>query len=309
VIALRPDNPLIVQSDRTLLLEVAHPAFEQVRDELARFAELVKSPEHIHTYRITPLSLWNASASGVTCEEMASTLNRWSKYPVPQNLLQEIQDHGTRYGRLRLVQKGERLALEMDDRGLFYELENQRSLQGMLAEPYPDQRGIYLEDGMRGEVKLHLIRLGHPVQDLAGFKPGDPLAFELRPRLAGTGKRFGLRPYQQAAVDVFHAGGGPEGGAGVLVLESIEHARARGLLPPKPGYFWRIKLGLPVEVPEAVLKARQELLARKNGSTAKPGEGTAQPPCASTTTEDQNQAPVPGSEQPELGNHNSQPEK
>jgi len=218
LIALRPDNPLIVQSDRTLLLEVSHPAFEEVRDELARFAELVKSPEHIHTYRITPLSLWNASASGVTCEEIAATLEQWSKYPLPQNLLQEIQDHGTRYGKLRLVNKDGRLALEMDDRGLFYELENQRSLQGLLAEPYPDLRGIYLQNGMRGEAKLQLIRLGHPVQDMAGFKPGDPLAFELRSRLAGSGKPFGLRPYQKAAVDVFHAGGGPEGGAGVLVL-------------------------------------------------------------------------------------------
>ncbi|BDU75120.1 DNA repair helicase XPB [Mesoterricola sediminis] len=218
MIALRPENPLIVQSDRTLLLEVAHPRFEEVRDDLARFAELVKSPEHIHTYRITPLSLWNASASGVSCEEMTATLERWSKYPVPQNLLQEIQDHGTRYGRLRLVQRGERLALEMDDRGLFYELENQRSLQGLLAEPYPDQRGIFLEEGKRGEAKLQLIRLGHPVQDMAGFKPGDPLPFRLRDTLAGTGRPFGLRPYQQAAVDVFHAGGGPEGGAGVLVL-------------------------------------------------------------------------------------------
>ena len=113
LIAHRPDNPLIVQSDRTLLLEVSHPAFEDVRDELARFAELVKSPEHIHTYRITPLSLWNASASGVTCGEIAATLERWSKYPVPQNLLQEIQDHGTRYGKLRLVNKDGRLALEI----------------------------------------------------------------------------------------------------------------------------------------------------------------------------------------------------
>ena len=157
MIALRPDNPLIVQSDRTLLLEVAHPSFEVVRDELARFAELVKSPEHIHTYRITPLSLWNASASGVSCTEMVATLNTWSKYPVPQNLLQEIEDHGTRYGKLRLVNKNGRLALEMDDRGLFYELENQRSLQGLLDEPYPDLRGIYLQSGMRGEVKLQLI--------------------------------------------------------------------------------------------------------------------------------------------------------
>jgi DNA excision repair protein ERCC-3 len=218
VIAHRPDNPLIVQSDRTLLLEVAHPAFETVRDELARFAELVKSPEHIHTYRITPLSLWNASASGVACAEMIETLNTWSKYPVPQNLLQEIEDHGTRYGKLRLVAKGDRLALEMDDRGLFWELENQKSLQGLLAEPYPDEKGIYLNTGMRGEVKLQLIRLGHPVQDMAGYKPGDPLAFGLAPTLLQNGKPFDLRPYQQAAVDVFHAGGGPDGGAGVLVL-------------------------------------------------------------------------------------------
>ncbi|HEU4951284.1 MAG TPA: DNA repair helicase XPB [Holophagaceae bacterium] len=218
MIALRPENPLIVQSDRTLLLEVAHPAFEQVRDELARFAELVKSPEHIHTFRVTPLSLWNASASGVPCEEMIATLERWSKYPVPQNLIQEIQDHGTRYGKLRLVQKGDRLALEMDDRGLFWEIEHQKVLQGFLAEPYPDERGIYLQPGSRGEVKLHLIRLGHPVQDLAGYKPGDPLPFELSPELKASHKPFDLRPYQKAAVDVFHAGGGPEGGAGVLVL-------------------------------------------------------------------------------------------
>jgi DNA excision repair protein ERCC-3 len=218
VIALRPENPLIVQSDRTLLLEVAHPAFEAVRDELARFAELVKSPEHIHTFRITPLSLWNASASGVSCNDMLATLERWSKYPVPQNLMQEIEDHGTRYGKLRLVRKGERLALEMDDRSLFWELEHQRSLEGLLAEPYPDQKGIYLETGMRGEAKLQLIRLGHPVQDMAGYKDGDPLPFRLREQLAGSGRPFRLRGYQKAAADVFHAGGGPEGGAGVLVL-------------------------------------------------------------------------------------------
>jgi len=218
LIAMRPENPLIVQSDRTLLLEVAHPAFEQVRDELARFAELVKSPEHIHTYRISPLSLWNASASGVSSEDMLLTLEQWSKYPVPQNLIQEIKDHGTRYGKLKLVRVGERLALEMADRGLFWEVTNQKALLGMLAEPYPDQRGIYLKDGMRGEVKLQLVRLGHPVQDLAGYKDGDPLPFSLRPQLLRNGRPFGLRPYQKAAAEVFHAGGGPEGGAGVLVL-------------------------------------------------------------------------------------------
>jgi len=214
----RPNNPLVVQSDRTLLLEVAHPDFERVRDELTCFAELIKSPEHIHTFRISPLSLWNASASGVTCDEMLAVLERWSKFQIPQNIIQEIQDHGTRYGRIKLVKKNGRLALETEDRGLFWEIENQKSLEGLLAEPYPDQRGVFLRDGMRGEVKLQLIRLGHPVQDMAGYKPGAPLELRLRSKLLNSNGAFALRRYQQAAVDVFHAGGGPEGGAGVLVL-------------------------------------------------------------------------------------------
>jgi len=214
----RPENPLIVQSDRTLLLEVAHPDFESARDEIARFAELVKSPEHIHTFRVSPLSLWNASASGLSCDEMIATLERWTKYQVPQNLAQEILDHGSRYGRLKLVQKDGRLALETEDRGLFWEIERQKSLQDFLAEPYPDQRGVYIKEGARGEVKLQLIRLGHPVMDMAGFKPGDPLALALRSNLRSNNRPFGLRRYQRAAVDVFHAGGGTNGGAGVLVL-------------------------------------------------------------------------------------------
>ena len=218
VIAFRPENPLIVQSDRSLLLEVAHPAFETVRDELARFAELVKSPEYMHTYRISPLSLWNASASGVTCGEILETLERWSKYALPQNVLEEIRDHGTRYGRLRLVSRGDRLALEADDSRICMELLQQPSLKGLLDRPDPDCRGILLKEGARGEVKARLIRLGHPVKDMAGFRQGDPLPFSLRPTLASTGAPFTLRPYQVAAADVFHAGGGPEGGAGVLVL-------------------------------------------------------------------------------------------
>ena len=214
----RPNGPLIVQSDRTLLLEVAHPDFERARDDISRFAELLKSPEHIHTFRVSPLSLWNASASDIGCEEIVAALERWSKYQVPQNLVQEIRDHGTRYGRLRLVQKNGRLALEMDDKGLFWEIEHQKDLKDFLAEPYPDERGVFIREGARGEVKLRLIRLGHPVQDLAGFKEGGPLSFGIRDAMLGNRRPFALRGYQRAAADVFHAGGGPEGGAGVLVL-------------------------------------------------------------------------------------------
>lgn len=211
------DNPLIVQSDRTLLLEVAHPQFETTRDEIARFAELVKSPEHIHTYRISPLSLWNASASGIDASVIIETIMRWSKYAVPQNLIQEILDYGSRYGKICLIKKDERLALTIADRGLFWEISNQKTLQGLLAEPFPDQTGIYLADGSRGEVKLQLIRLGHPVKDIAGFKDGHPLSFELRSQTVSN-KTFELRKYQLDAIQVFDAGGGPEGGAGVLVL-------------------------------------------------------------------------------------------
>lgn len=102
---LRPDNPLIVQSDRTLLVEVAHPEFERVRDEISRFSELIKSPEHIHTYRISPLSLWNASASGILEETIIEILVKWSKYEIPQNITQEIKDHSTRYGKIKLIKK------------------------------------------------------------------------------------------------------------------------------------------------------------------------------------------------------------
>lgn len=215
---LRPDNPLIVQSDRTLLVEVAHPEFERVRDEISRFSELIKSPEHIHTYRISALSLWNASASGILEETIIEILLKWSKYEIPQNIIQEIKDHSTRYGKIKLIKKNNRLALDIEDRGLFWEISNQKTLQDFLQEPFGDQKGIFIREGSRGEIKLQLIRLGHPVQDLAGFKEGHPLSFGLRSQLQQSKKPFILRKYQQAAADVFHAGGGPEGGAGVLVL-------------------------------------------------------------------------------------------
>ncbi|SVE34095.1 uncharacterized protein METZ01_LOCUS486949, partial [marine metagenome] len=108
-------NPMIVQSDRSVLLETDHPQYEDARDVLARFAELEKSPEHIHTYRISPLSLWNAAASGLDAETILDTLNRLSKYEVPQNISREISEFITRYGQIRLVKRDDRLILETDD--------------------------------------------------------------------------------------------------------------------------------------------------------------------------------------------------
>src|SRR5438105_9372033 len=111
-----PQNPLIVQSDRTLLLEVENPLYEEAREAVAQFAELEKSPEHIHTYRITPLSLWNARAAGMEFQEMAEALARYSKFEVPQSLLADTRDLVSRYGRLRLVKEGERLLLRSDEK-------------------------------------------------------------------------------------------------------------------------------------------------------------------------------------------------
>src|SRR5437868_98242 len=120
-------NPLIVQGDKTILLEVDSPLYEAARDALARFAELEKSPEHVHTYRITPLSLWNAAAAGVTADEVVDALERFGKYPLPGNVRADVVDYVARYGRVKLVHEdpsagsGQALRLVSDDRALLVE--------------------------------------------------------------------------------------------------------------------------------------------------------------------------------------------
>jgi len=210
-------RPLIVQSDRSVLLETDGPAFEDARDCLATFAELVKSPEHIHTYRITPLSLWNAAASGLTAQQIAEGLTRYSKYEVPRNVLVDVEDNVARYGRLKLhKQEDGQLVLRSDDSLLIMELLNQRALQPYVTGS-PDRKSIYVKPAERGNVKCALIKIGYPVEDLAGYVEGAPLALELRdPALSGN--PFGLRQYQIQSVDAFHAGGANHGGSGAIVL-------------------------------------------------------------------------------------------
>src|SRR5437016_7872611 len=117
-----PQNPLIVQSDRSLLLEVDNALYGAARDELALFAELEKSPEHVHTYRITPLSLWNAAAAGLSAAEAVDVLERFGKYPLPDNVRADMLDYVSRYGRVKLVRDGSRLMLVSDDRALLAEI-------------------------------------------------------------------------------------------------------------------------------------------------------------------------------------------
>jgi len=215
--AVTAEKPAIVQSDHSILLETDGPSFEDARDCLAGFAELVKSPEHIHTYRITPLSLWNAAAAGMSAKEILRGLHRFSKYELPQNIIAEIEDQVSRYGRLKLYKELDgRLVLQSDEKLLITELLNQKSLQPHI-QGSPDGERIFVDPAERGNVKCALIQLGFPVEDLAGYVEGAPLPLSLRAETLG-GRPFGLRKYQRESVDAFYAGGANTGGSGVVVL-------------------------------------------------------------------------------------------
>jgi DNA excision repair protein ERCC-3 len=210
------NNPLIVQSDGTVLLEVQNPRYEEARDRLARFAEVVKSPEYVHTYRITPLSLWNAAAAGTSTDEILRALAELSKYDVPANVREDVRDNIARYGRLRLIRKDDRLLLISRDELLLTEIVHQREMLGVLADRI-SPHAVVVEPLARGQVKQRLVHLGWPVEDLAGYTPGAPLQVELRGE-ALSGRPFGLRDYQQDAVAAYYAGGADRGGSGVVVM-------------------------------------------------------------------------------------------
>jgi len=209
-------KPLIVQSDRTVLLEVDNPLYAEARDALARFAELEKSPEHLHTYRITPLSLWNAAAAGQTADEILQTLERFSRYDIPPNIVFEVRDYIARYGRLRLVREGENLLLVSDDPAIITLASRHRSVRPLVVATV-DEKTLKVRPDRRGHLKQALIRLGYPVEDLAGYVRGAPLEVDLREKTL-SGQPFELRHYQQEAAEVFLAGGSERGGSGVIVL-------------------------------------------------------------------------------------------
>ncbi|MDH7568311.1 MAG: helicase-associated domain-containing protein [Armatimonadota bacterium] len=211
-----PANPVIVQSDRTVLLEVDNPRYEEARDALASFAELVKSPDHLHTYRITPLSLWNAAAAGLTAEAMLETLARYGKYDLPDNVRRAIREETARYGQLRLVPWDETLALTAAHETLLDEIlarDATRPLLGNRVDPVT----VRVDPAHRGLLKQALIRAGYPVEDLAGYVEGEPLEVRLR-HTTRDGTPFALRPYQQRSVETFYADGSARGGSGVVVL-------------------------------------------------------------------------------------------
>jgi DNA excision repair protein ERCC-3 len=211
-----PTNPLIVQGDRTILAEVDNPRYAEARDALAPFAELEKSPEHIHTYRLTPLSLWNAAAAGLSAEAMVEALRRYSKFPLPTNLITDLTELVSRYGRVRLERDGARLRLVCADRPLLEELARQPRVRDYLGERLSPE-SFAIDAAFRGVLKQALVAVGYPAEDLAGYTEGAALPISLRP-LMRSGLPFRVRDYQREAADIFYAGGDARGGSGVIVL-------------------------------------------------------------------------------------------
>jgi DNA excision repair protein ERCC-3 len=227
-----PSNPLIVQGDRSILVEVDNSRYAEARDALAPFAELEKSPEHIHTYRLTNLSLWNAAAAGMTAQAMIEVLERYSKFPLPSNLRANIAEIVGRYGRVRLERAsdqgvdtprstdttGSPLRLVCPDRPLLEELIRQPRVREFLGEPL-DQTSFLVDAAFRGVLKQALISVGYPAEDLAGYTEGAVLPIRLRTGvMADPARPFHVRDYQQEAAEIFYAGGDVRGGSGVIVL-------------------------------------------------------------------------------------------
>ncbi len=216
---MNPSNPVIVQGDGKVLLEAKHADFDKARDFLARFSELESSPDLLHTYRITPLSLWNAASAGMTKDEIVDTLRGFSKFDIPGDVLTTIDDTITRYG---LVQ----LHAHPDDPNHFIrvtfatlyieKLVKKTDVGKDLLEP-DGRRYMKIEAGMRGIFKQRMLLENWPVEDLAGFRQGDPLHLNLRETTRG-GNPFGIRDYQREAVERWYMNGTPQGGHGVVVL-------------------------------------------------------------------------------------------
>ncbi|MEU8372061.1 DNA repair helicase XPB [Micromonospora sp. NPDC048894] len=206
-------GPLIVQSDKTLLLEIDHPDAQACRMAIAPFAELERSPEHVHTYRLTPLGLWNARAAGHDAEAVVDALLKYSRYPVPHALLVDVADTMDRYGRLQLANDpAYGLVLRGLDRMVLIEVAKSKKLAGMLGDKIDDDT-IRVHPSERGRLKQALLKLGWPAEDLAGYVDGEAHQIELAEAGKDGGKPWTLRSYQREAVEAFWAGG-----SGVVVL-------------------------------------------------------------------------------------------
>ncbi|HEY2701826.1 MAG TPA: DNA repair helicase XPB [Pseudonocardiaceae bacterium] len=218
-----PDGPLIVQSDKTLLLEIDHPLANETRVAIAPFAELERAPEHVHTYRVTPLALWNARAAGHDAEQVVDALVRYSRYPVPQPLLVDMVDTMGRFGRLQLTNSpAHGLVMTTIDRAVLEEVLRNKKINPMLGERIDDDT-VIVHPSERGRLKQALLKVGWPAEDFAGYVDGE------HHEIALNQDGWQLRDYQQMAAETFWAGG-----SGVVVLpcgagKTLVGAAAMGL--------------------------------------------------------------------------------
>ena len=219
------NGPLIVQSDKTVLLEVHHPDAGAARAALAPFAELERAPEHIHTYRISPLALWNARAAGHDAEQVVDVLDKYSRFPVPQALLIDIAETMARYGRVRLHKHpAHGLVLESAEPSILVELSRHKKVGGMLGARI-DDHNFAVPPSERGRIKQELLKVGWPAEDLAGYVDGEshPIALDE--------SGWELRDYQQHATEAFWAGGSGivalPCGAGKTIVGAAAMAKAQ----------------------------------------------------------------------------------
>ncbi len=213
-----PSNPLIVQGDRSILLDVHAPRAAEARSALIPFAELEKSPEHLHTYRITPLSLWNAASAGYSPETIAEVLEGLSRFPVPAGVLKWTVETMARFGKIRMgIESEERLSLTVETQQIWRELSASKHMAKWLTPADPQGRRFTLALLDRGTVKQELLRLGWPVKDEAPLREGAPLEVSLRTETRG-GKTLALRDYQKEAAAAIVGDKGPGTGFGTIVL-------------------------------------------------------------------------------------------
>ncbi|MBR2075090.1 MAG: DEAD/DEAH box helicase [Fibrobacter sp.] len=213
---MNPNGAIIVQSNLEIMVEVDNPNYEPARDAIAPFTELVKSPEHLHTYKISHLSLWNAASTGLRATEVLERLESQSRYPIPQTVITEVEDYMARYGLLRLRKEVDRLLLESDDTYMFTEICHLKEVEPFILK-FLDDSHAEVDPERRGHLKMALTNAGFPVEDLAGYVQGDPLPIKLRETTL-EGREFKLRDYQKEAAQVFYASGSEKGGSGVIVL-------------------------------------------------------------------------------------------
>lgn len=212
------DRPIIVQSDGTILLDVHSANFQDARDDISGFAELIKSPEHIHTYEISSLSLWNAASAGISPEQAIASLDKWSRFKIPENIIFKIKESGSLFGKIILLPSEfpEKYILKVTDDKIFLELLAIKKLQKYLLPLY-DQSGFYISALNRGIIKQELITQGYPVRDNIPLASGDSMEISFR-KTTSSGKPFSIRNYQEEAAQSFYGNNLPGNGYGTIVL-------------------------------------------------------------------------------------------